>query len=146
MYLTDSYRVEDQYLTGVSFDAALGSADDGKFFDIGGDATLNGTPKRRERFYPRGIVIEAFYIQFSVAFAAASTNTYTMQTGTVSGTQTTPADALILTITASATGMFQTTGSPQNIAESTFINVLFNSDDGTDPAESNTHGMRYRNG
>ena len=142
---TKGYLLQDHYVGGGGVDSGLGSADDGEWLDIGSDAVLSNIDVRRERFFTKSIQIQEFWVFVNTAFAAASTNTFTMQTGTVSGTQSTPADALVLTITAAATGIFTTTGSPQVIADVTFILCLFNSDDATDPASMNARGMRYRN-
>ena len=134
--------IVDQYVTATAGDAGVGSTDDGKFYAWSDNSTANSIGDRRDVFFSRAIQIHECWWVVSTAFAAASVNTQRVATSTTPGGATAPSDTIIVTLTANATGLFTNTGLTL-IAPATFVTCLFNSDDGTDPAEVNAHGFRY---
>jgi len=112
-------------------DAGVGSVDDGRFWGMfGGSAsgTLNASSGLMTCFASRGGFCKSMSINVATAFAVASTNTFTAHIDLGN-----PADAIILSLTALGTGLFQARGNTRFEAGSA-ITSIFNSDDGTDPA------------
>ena len=136
-----TYRVNSYCISCSGHTTGLGSAGDGDFISWDNDVTLNSNYVRRAvQILEPSFITECFMV-LSVAFAAASTNTLTIQTATVINTPTTPADTIIITLTASATGKFSNT---RRMFWDTDVWAawLYNSDDATDPAVHNDHGIK----
>ncbi len=122
-------------------DLSVGLQDDGDFYDFGSDGNTHQDEDRRERRMPFAATILELWWVITQPFAVASTNTCTIQTATVSDTFATPADALILTYTDNFTGLVIVSGVQVLAVDGMFVIGLFNSDDATNPAEINTHGI-----
>ena len=121
--------------TSGGTDTAVGSTNDG---DFGGfiqtTGNLNGTTRAREMYTPFPLTMEEMGITIQVAFAVASTNIIeTNVNSSAAQSETVPADAITVTLTANATGIFSNTGGV-NIPADNYYCFVFSSDDATDPA------------
>ena len=85
-----------------------------------------------------GGAITAIALVVVTGFAAASTNTVRTRIDSA-----TPADSIVLTVTASTTGDFRATGSTRFELQQT-VAVLYNSDDATDPAFIRGWGVEFQ--
>ena len=121
-------------LSSGGTDTGVGSANDGDFGGYNLSATnMNSQARAKQQFSRNHMTQIELGISINTAYAAASTNTITADVGITFGTAATPADAIVTTITANATGLFSNTGST-DIPENSYIMFLHNSDDATDPA------------
>ena len=136
-----TYRVNSYSISSSGHTTGLGSTDDGEFTSWDNVVTLNTSYLRRAVQTLVACFITECYMVISTAFAAASTNTITLQTATVIDTPTTPADTIIVTFTAAATGKFSNTGRMFWDTD-VWAAWLYNSDVGTNPAVHNDHGVK----